>query len=488
MGINDDGVSAFRGHNARSGNLADFLTLVKSGKVPRGSVLVVEDQDRLARDQVWSTLKLLEALIENGVYVGDALSDHIIKDLNDPLVLMSVVIGAQRAYEYSLALSVRKKSSWQGKRERLTTEKFSKTVPSWLKLSDDRTRFEKVPENVKMVRTIFKLACEGMGLYTMAKTLHAKGIMTPTGKRWQPANISKIIKNRAVLGEFQPHECVGKTKVRPIGNPVPNYFPAIIEQDVFDRANFLLTSRAVDRRGRANRKRVNLFRGLLWDARSHKRFHIKYTMNRKKTIVRQHLATDYIEGGSTLDYQRFLDAFILNVEELDPDDFSEQPLRKELVEMTSQLASLDYKIATVHDEIKRADNIKPLLQVVQVLDRDREALKARIGDMSFRLRNPAAETVVEVKELIRRNPEMIRAKLRMLVTRIWVLVSQVGLEKHCTVQVNFRTGLVRKFWFSYVATKGHRHGTIDYRSTVLLTQPDVDLATYCRAETADTPT
>jgi len=45
-------VSAFRGKNVATGSvLGDFLGAVRTGKVPRGSVLVVENLDRVSRDR-----------------------------------------------------------------------------------------------------------------------------------------------------------------------------------------------------------------------------------------------------------------------------------------------------------------------------------------------------------------------------------------------------------------------------------------------------
>jgi DNA invertase Pin-like site-specific DNA recombinase len=161
MGVNDDGVSAWRGNNAKVGGLADFLVMVRSGQIPPGTVLVVEDQDRLSRDQILPTVRLMEELIKHGVYIGDAMSGRLIKDLNDPLTLLSVVISAQRAWEYSERLSVRKKSSWEAKRSQIDQEKLTASCPSWVRLSPDRTRWERVPENVAKVREVYRLASRG---------------------------------------------------------------------------------------------------------------------------------------------------------------------------------------------------------------------------------------------------------------------------------------------------------------------------------------
>jgi DNA invertase Pin-like site-specific DNA recombinase len=48
--LRDLGVSAFRGDNVREGARAGFLEACRAGRVPKGSVLIVESLDRLNRD------------------------------------------------------------------------------------------------------------------------------------------------------------------------------------------------------------------------------------------------------------------------------------------------------------------------------------------------------------------------------------------------------------------------------------------------------
>ncbi|MFJ3056945.1 recombinase family protein [Herbaspirillum sp. NPDC087042] len=59
----DIGVSAFRSTNLESGALGQFVTALKSGKIARGSVLLVESLDRLSRDSSHIALRLFLVLI-----------------------------------------------------------------------------------------------------------------------------------------------------------------------------------------------------------------------------------------------------------------------------------------------------------------------------------------------------------------------------------------------------------------------------------------
>ena len=73
--FDDIGVSGFRGKNAQIGALKNFLEQVESGKIAKGSYLIVESIDRLSRDKVSNALALLTSIIHAGIVVV-ALSEN----------------------------------------------------------------------------------------------------------------------------------------------------------------------------------------------------------------------------------------------------------------------------------------------------------------------------------------------------------------------------------------------------------------------------
>lgn len=79
---------------------------------------------------------------------------------------------------------------------------------------------------------------------------------------WYTSSISKILNNRAVLGQFQPCETIaGKRKA--VGDVIPNYYPAIIDEDLFYRAQDSRKQRLTSNHQRGGgRKSPNLFAGV----------------------------------------------------------------------------------------------------------------------------------------------------------------------------------------------------------------------------------
>ena len=88
LNMNDLGVSAFRGTNARTGALGEFLEAVQKGYVERGSYLLIENMDRLSRADIITAQGLFSLLISSGITVvtltngevyptfGSGLHDH----------------------------------------------------------------------------------------------------------------------------------------------------------------------------------------------------------------------------------------------------------------------------------------------------------------------------------------------------------------------------------------------------------------------------
>ena len=65
--LTDRGLSAFKGMHRAKGTLGEFLRLVEAGKIPDGSVLIVENLDRLSREQVLDALNQFTSIIQAGI-------------------------------------------------------------------------------------------------------------------------------------------------------------------------------------------------------------------------------------------------------------------------------------------------------------------------------------------------------------------------------------------------------------------------------------
>jgi DNA invertase Pin-like site-specific DNA recombinase len=206
--LEDIGVSAFKGKNARDGALGGFLEAVEKGNVPRGSYLLVEAFDRLSREQVKVALSRFLRLGDAGITIVTLRDGWVHRpDDNDFTKLVMSMMSMHNAHEESLKKSDRVGAAWKNKRARATAEGKPMTArcPGWLRLVD-RTHYEVAAERAKLVREIFADSAAGIGAHIITRRLNEANVEAFEGKNgWQRSSVRRLLENRAVLGEFQPH-------------------------------------------------------------------------------------------------------------------------------------------------------------------------------------------------------------------------------------------------------------------------------------------
>lgn len=250
--LQDLGVSGFSGANRAEGTaFAGFMEQVKQGLIVPGSVLLVESLDRLSREQVIDSFPLVLNIIRDGIKIV-SLCDKIEYDREsinkNPMNLMYSLVTLTRGHEESETKSKRVRAAWANKRATLDKKKLTSRCPAWLTLSEDRTRFDIIPERAKIIQQIFEMKRDGVGVLTITKTLNKQRTWLPPGRSklneppvspsgWRESYIQKLLRFRAVIGEFQPRvifkDSGSKRRTKSEGDSIPDYFPRIIADDLF---------------------------------------------------------------------------------------------------------------------------------------------------------------------------------------------------------------------------------------------------------------
>jgi hypothetical protein len=118
-------VSGFTGRRRENPDrhvLAAFLELVKAGRVPRGSYLVVESLDWLSREHIRLALSLPLNLIEPGVSVVQLLPAEAVFDKDvEPMALMMAVMEMSRGHSESRMKGERVGAVWREKKRNAPT-------------------------------------------------------------------------------------------------------------------------------------------------------------------------------------------------------------------------------------------------------------------------------------------------------------------------------------------------------------------------------
>jgi len=260
--LTDLGLSAFRGTNMSKGALGEFCTAVQTGEISVPCALVVEDLDRISRQEPEYAQPTFYNLIAAGVEIHTTIDGQVYRKgqmAGPPSFYVTMKLG--RGHEESAIKSNRHNKNWNRKREeaRLSNKPMTRMMPEWLEIKSDATTITIIAERAAIVERIFRETGEGIGRHSIANRLNLErvepwGRKGRKGMRWHESYITKILHNRSVFGEMQMHRKINGVRV-PDGDPLPNYYPRILSQELWDSAHKSMKNRSIRRDARPDAPR-----------------------------------------------------------------------------------------------------------------------------------------------------------------------------------------------------------------------------------------
>jgi DNA invertase Pin-like site-specific DNA recombinase len=534
--LRDLGKSAYLGNHRKNPDrhaLAAFLKMVESGRVPHGSYLIVENLDRLTREHVRPAVKLWMDLLDAGVNIVTTKPEHLFRhDSNEITDVIIAVVELARGHSESKRKSDMIGSAWSQKRKAAQEGKpqpklkhgkmegtmiLTRRLPAWIEEHKGRLRL--IPARAKVVKHIFKLAASGYGHPRIVAKLIADEVPPfgekvkkenlPEGRkrsqfagRWTRSYVSAMLRDRSVVGEFQPRVSDGSRQGKPDGPPIPDYFPAVVTEaewfaarggaaQRFNRsANGrpwteeedrqvmnLKVDEAAKRFGRtrsavrcrraylrkaaghstkrewANRQSaepditVNIFKGLLRDARDGGSFYFAQRADSCRVLVNSNAG----EGVPcrSFPYRTFERAILECLREIDPHDIlNGDSGPDETLALSGELARVEQQIAALEAELLTGD-VPALANVARQLENQRKDLAAKLAAARAKAAHPLSETWGEMQTLAdalrnaadRTDARLrLRAALRQVIKSIWVVIAHRGKDRLCMVQVYFNRG------------------------------------------------
>jgi DNA invertase Pin-like site-specific DNA recombinase len=459
LDMQDKGISGYTGEHRSNPDrhaLAAFLALVKKDRIPKGSYLLVENLDRLSREDIIPALSLLLDLIQAGIRVVQLLPVETIFDAqSNPMHLMMAIMELSRGHSESQMKSERVGRAWQEKK-RLAAEKLTPLTartPSWLRLVDGEWEIDH--EAAETIRRIYRMAIAGYGIGAIVKKLNAEQVpVIGGGEHWAHSSVAKILNNRAVLGEYQPYKGrAGKRK--PDGKPIPGYYDAILKDDEWYAARAALAARR-GKAGRLSSGLLNVFNGLLHDARDGGSFHLSDKGKKAggKTLV-PYNAVRGVEGAKMVSFPfaTFEAAILSCLKEIKPREMLPE---REGADKTEVLLG---RLAEAESEIEKLKNrlhAKYSDAVAEVLERREEEHQQLVKELEAARQeaaSPLSEAWGECKTLLdalEKAPDKeearirLRAALRRIVESIWCLFVPRGAKRLAAVQIWFAGGKKRR--------------------------------------------
>jgi DNA invertase Pin-like site-specific DNA recombinase len=500
--LHDLGKSAYTGEHRKNPDrhaLAAFLKLVEAGKVPQGSYLVIENLDRLTREDEVPACHLLTGILMAGVRVVQLCPyEMLLTDKSNGWELMRAVMELSRGHGESALKSVRNGKAWKERRKNTREHKeiLTHRLPAWVEVRDGK--LEAIPSPAATVKHIFALAAAGYGAAGIVKKLTEDG--TPafgTGGHWARTYVALILADRRALGELQPRLSNGKAD----GDPIAGYFPEVVTEAEWNAAR----AGAVQRRRRQGRGRrwteaedrtvrtgtlrevaerlgrsvasvrarrsalanrghkvvkkkgtshyVNVFSGLLKDPHDGGNYYVSTRQSaRYGKSWRVLLNINSAEGRAparSFPFEIFERAVLKKLREIDPHEILNGDTGPdETLVLSGELARVEAKIAELEAELLQGD-VAALAKVLRQLEAQKRDLNERLAEARQKAAHPLSVAWGESQSLIDAldsapDPNDVRLRLRAAIRRIvqaaWLVAVARGRCRLCALQVRFAGG------------------------------------------------
>ena len=440
--LHDPGLSAWTGEN-EGGQLGAFLQAVKDKLVPRGSVLAVENLDRLSRQGIRKTRKLVEDIIDLGVSVVTTKDGKLYDEaaLDDPMASIMLILTATRAREESDLKSRRVAAAWANKRTRALENKtvLTKNGPSWLTLSNGRKRWTVDETKADAVRRVFALAVEGHGPAAIASRLNDAQVPSLRGEMWRPGAVNWLLDYTAVVGTLtlNHRDETGRETVE-------RYYPAIVDATTFSTVQAMRSGGQRMAKGRHATTGVvrNMLAGLarcplcdkvmtrcVMSARDGSTAYLICDGARYKAGCRYH----------SVPLRRVEDALVLHAEQLTghAEIAAGGPVLAELQATAEMISVTEDELQTVLDMLARGPS--PVIRERgRQLEDELDRLKATAADLSTRAAVSSGLMVVARLDKLRAALTAETADIRAVNVALRACASKVV--------VDFRTGYLVVHW------------------------------------------
>lgn len=376
-------------------------------------------------------------------------------DLGSATVLATLAFAANA---YSESLSIRVKGFHKNSRKAAYEEGIkinSGPVPCWLtrEKKNGVVSFSIKPGAKETINHILQRMIEGAGGHQLCKELNEKFPSFGRSGRWNDTFITCLINDRRILGEFCPKASDDKSDQQPIAD----YFPRIVENDLYLAARSARRNRT-NERGPQN-KRINIWSGLIVYAGDNCQANMSTYQQRRadgRKVVYRRLrsqnAIDKMPGASseTVDVQFFTNAVLRYLSELDISFFHKKKNVNQLQVLRQQLQEKQDDENEILEQVKDSPKmLAKLFKVLESIDNDIEQLKEKIFEVELNdIPNPVEqfENIKALKELddTQDNRVKLREALKQLIKGITILPVKLGEKKSdqvaCLIEIEFKNG------------------------------------------------
>lgn len=228
----DRGVSGWKGKN-RERALGELLKTLKAG-----DYFLVEDEDRISRENPLKLGNLLFEIAERGVFIVTLTDGKIITKENffESNIFLPTILKGTLAHLEDQKKPGRILDAWEERRQDIAQgkDRFGK-LPFWLKRDKNTGELIRIPAAEKVVQEIFDMSNRGVGVRGVTEHLIKSKVptfRTAKGKptRWSQSTVNYVLHSPVVYGAFQSHRRIDGRKLRE-GELVEGVLPVIVPKE-----------------------------------------------------------------------------------------------------------------------------------------------------------------------------------------------------------------------------------------------------------------
>jgi DNA invertase Pin-like site-specific DNA recombinase len=458
----DLGVSAFKGKNALVGNLGEFLKAVASGAINPPCVLIVESFDRISRQGSDEGYDLVKKILKSGVLI-QTLEPRRLFDVSATKSLskgsFEIQMILDRAAEESETKSARVGAAWQKKKAEAGNGGILTTsLPGWVEIQGGKLIVR--PKVQATLKQIFVLSAQGFGQKRITQTLIAKKVPPlRRSKAWSASYIGAILRDRRVLGEYQPSiKATGEKD----GDP-KMYYPRVITEEEWNASRFTANERWNEssfmptKGGNETDAVNNLFTHLLKDAWDGGNMVVTSRNDEggKRTILVNASGLEGRKKCTSFPLPVFERAILSQLSEIKVKEIlgqADQPDEAQV--LAGELAVVRQAIALLEKDLDQHGDSPALFKRLRAKEAVAKEIEAKLQAAQHKEQHPVSKSWKESKHLIEALADApdktearlrLKASLRRVIDRIDVLIIKRGSDRLALVSMFFKGGAEREY-------------------------------------------
>ncbi|MDB8556538.1 recombinase family protein [Turicibacter sanguinis] len=444
-------------------NRPQFQQMLVDAQAGMFDILIVHKLDRLSRD-VLDSLNIQQILAKCSVRVESVIEDY--DDSPEGELFKLIQMGMNQYYSRNLGREVMK-----GLLVNAESCKYNGGgIPYGYKVNPETSRFEIIEEQAEAVRIMFEKFTEGWSYGDIADYLNLHGFKNAEGNPFtNQTSFHDILKNEKYYGIYVYNRTSRKNRLTKRSHrkckdeseiiKIPGGIPAIVSEELFNKAQEIFKSRDHSKRGSMKAKQTYILSGLIVCEKCGRKFQVNsrpagrnknryysYVCGGRKIKgeekckckeIKREIIEDFVlkQLFSLILNKKNINKFVSEINQKITNQKTQQKIdlpkiKKRLSEIKSQSTKLTLALSMIED-----DGMEPILLQLKELDKQKKTLTQELDKVQesmdeFKVNALKIEKLInDTKVLLKsKNDETIKSIIQLFIKQIIINDEAIKIE------------------------------------------------------------